>query len=203
MNDFAGHRMLARPFCPKGAALIHSETVLLVDHDVRKVVENHGIFEERVSADEEDRFALFEACKKCRAFGRRGFARQSRDVEAASKNFHSVAIVLIGQNFSRCHEHGLSTFGQNATRTEKRDGRFTGADVALDEAVHWMGLREVREDLVDRFLLVAREFERQKFFERKHPVSAAVGAEGRGAFFFHSYAFAKDEVFEFEKLFVD
>ena len=55
--------------------------------------------------------------------------------------------MLAGENFGRRHERGLAGRLRPRRGGEERDQRLAGADVALQQAQHAVGLRHVGDDV--------------------------------------------------------
>ena len=65
-------------------------------------------------------------------------------------------IMLLGQNLCGCHERGLiSRFNRKKHRCYG-DDCFSGADIALQQTVHWVTRRKVPTNFRDYFHLRTR-----------------------------------------------
>jgi len=93
--------------------------------------------------------------------------RISRRVrECAQRRF-----VLLGEQFGRRHQRALAIALGDGHRCEVGDDCLSTTDVSLEQAVHRMRAREIREDLAERAFLRTR----QREWKRSHG--------GRGALF--------------------
>ena len=71
--------------------------------------------------------------------------------------------MLLGENLGRRHDGDLRAVFHRLQRRKRRNDRLAAADVALQQPLHRIRLREVGFDLRSRALLGARKRERQRF----------------------------------------
>ena len=134
-------------FVHEALALEDAEAMLLVDGDEAEARELDLVFDERVRADDELRFAGADAFESGGFFGGLEAADEQFDaVAAGSENAARGKIVLHGENFGGRHERGLAAVFDGDDGGLERDDRFAAADVALQQAVHRGGLFEVGGD---------------------------------------------------------
>ncbi|MNN22722.1 hypothetical protein D3C81_1360950 [compost metagenome] len=69
--------------------------------------------------------------------------------------------MLFGENLGGCHQRHLVTSLQGLQCRQCGDHCLAGADIALDQAHHWLGLGEVVGDLVGHTLLSTGRLETQ------------------------------------------
>ena len=69
-------------------------------------------------------------------------------------------VVLLGENFRRCHERGLRSRCVGDQCGRDRHDRLAAADLPLQQPVHRPAARHVRRDLLDDAALRARRLER-------------------------------------------
>ena len=77
---------------------------------------------------------------------------------AASASGAMVLRVLARENLGRRHQRGLAAGLDHRGRREQRDDGLAGADIALEQAQHALGLAEIGIDGGDRPALAAGQF---------------------------------------------
>ena len=95
----------------------------------------------------------------------RFFSPPASHVTPMPKRFQprgEFAVVLLGENLGRRHDGDLSVVLDRLQRRERRDDRLAAADVALQQPLHGIGLREIALDLDERLALCARERKRNR-----------------------------------------
>ena len=138
-------------------ALLDAETVLLVDDCNGRVAELEAFLDERVCAHHD--VGAENSLALALARGAREERAAHSELEAEVRNGQKM---LLSEGFGRRHERALAAALDRAQERVERDHRLARADVALQEALHRGGAREVAVDLPDRLLLVRRERERQR-----------------------------------------
>ena len=84
-------------------------------------------------------------------------ARKPGDLDAErAEPTGEFAEVLLGEDFGRRHDRDLPAVLDRLQRGERGDDRLAAADIALQQALHRMGLREIARDFGERALLRAR-----------------------------------------------
>ena len=143
-----GHHQHVRLACVgllhQAEALEDAEAVLLVDDDEAEVVELDLLLDERVGADDE--VALRRGrCGRGRALvGVVERAGEQGDAVVARRALEQLArgeVVLRGKDFRRRHQRGLIAVLDGDEHGLQRDDGLAGADVALQQAAHGLGLR--------------------------------------------------------------
>src|SRR5262245_59786203 len=81
-------------------------------------------------------------------------------------------MVLLGENLGGCHDCNLVPVFDALEGGERSHDRFAAADIALQQALHGMGLREVAAYLGERLVLGGSELERQSCLQRLGQVPA-------------------------------
>ena len=76
---------------------------------------------------------------------------------AASASGAIVLQMLAREDFGRRHQGGLPAGLDHGRGREQRHHGLAGADVALQQPQHALGLRQIGDDVVDRLLLRMRE----------------------------------------------
>ena len=190
-------------FVHEAFALEDAEAVLLVDGDETEARELDLVFDERVGADDELRFASADAFERGLLFG---------VLEAADEEFNSVAagsedaprgkIMLDGKDFGGRHEGGLRGVFDGDDGGLQRDDGFAAADITLKEAVHRRGFFEVGGDFREDAFLRGGRFEGQDALERFADFFFA-DAEGDGVFFARGFAVQREAELVKKKLFED
>ncbi len=148
----------------EGLALLDAEPVLLVDHDQPEVEEPDVVAQQRVRADDDARAARYRAEQGLLAFRRRQLAGEKRRPqprgEVGAERRDDRAEMLRGENLGRREQHRLAARVGDRQHCAQRDQGLARADLALDEAVHGRGAREIRRDLLTDQLLVPGQLER-------------------------------------------
>ena len=126
-NEQVGTRALGT----QGIALAHTEAVLLVDDDKRKMLKRNVIRKDRVGSKEDVELARFQLRMDLLALGRRRGTRQERPGHASLGEQGAGLIgILARQHARRRHNAGLSArIGRDSQRAGG-DGRLAGTDVA-------------------------------------------------------------------------
>ena len=121
--------------------------MLLVDDHQRQAGEAHLVLEQRVGADHH-RAAAGDPFQRGGARLALELAGQPGDVDA--QRFEPAAEVeemLLGEDFRGRHQRHLVAGLQRLQGGQRGDHRLAGADVALHQAQHGFGLRQVVGDL--------------------------------------------------------
>ena len=131
------------------------------------MLELHVRLQELVGPDDEVERPGGEPGERRLDLLRRAEARELRDLhrqlgEAIAEHLE----VLLGEERGRDEHRDLLAVGERDERRAERDLGLAEADVAADEAVHRPARDEVRDDGVDRRLLVGRLLEREAVRER-------------------------------------
>ena len=87
--------------------------------------------------------------------------------------------MLLGEHLGRREQRRLAAGVDDAEHRAQRDQGLAGADLALEQPVHRVGLGEVVLDLGADLALAAGEGERQPLVERREQAPAARCAPGR------------------------
>jgi hypothetical protein len=140
------------------APLLDAEAMLLVDDRDREVRQLDVLLDQRVRADDDRRV-------RAAAHG----PRQQRDADAQlGADRLDGEEVLLGERLRRRHQRALSPGLDRTQERVQRDDRLARADVALQEALHRHGLREIAVELGDRGFLVGRQLERKRGAVARH-----------------------------------
>ena len=136
--------------------LLDAEAVLLVDNRHGEVVEPDSCLDQCMRADDDVGLG-----RKVALSLRRGARQQrARDAERAARLVEREE-VLFRQRLGRRHQRALATRLYRTEQRVQRDDGLARADVALQQALHRDGSREIGVDLGDRTLLVLGQLERQ------------------------------------------
>ncbi|KGS71199.1 hypothetical protein X979_6010 [Burkholderia pseudomallei MSHR7527] len=171
---------------PQREPLLDAEAVLLVDDHEPEPREFDGVLNHRVRADHELRGAERGRLERRALVLRLQAAGEPRDRHAERlEPAAQLARVLLGEDFGGRHQRGLVAGVDRLRGRERRDDRLAAADVALQQALHRVRLREVVRDLRDDALLRGRERKRQRRVQargqRRAVVARAARHRGRGA----------------------
>ena len=132
----------------QGGPLLDAEAVLLVDDGDGEVGELDLLLDERVRADRELRLAARERVPRGRVLLRPQRARQQHDADAElGAETLDREEVLLGERLRRRHQRALAAVLDRAQEGVERDDRLARADVALEQALHRHGAREIGIDL--------------------------------------------------------
>ena len=149
-------------------ALFDAEAVLFVDDDEPDIFELRRRLDERVRAENDrdlarrrllPKFSLFHFRRQvvfveddrfaCRHESDHGLVFRRNIFQKFLERFKMLA----DQDLGRRHENGLETVLGGRDRRDRGDDRFSGADIALEQAVHRFRLCEILDDLPERLLL--------------------------------------------------
>ena len=132
--------------------LVHAEAMLLVDDREREIAERDLLLEQRMGADERDRSRRRRgraSISRALAAASRGRSGSRRACPAASASGAMVVEMLARQDFGRRHQRGLAAGLVTARGGEQRHHGLAGADVALQQPQHALGLGQIGDDLGD------------------------------------------------------
>ena len=167
---------------PQHRALGHAEAVLLVDDRQRQVGEADGVLQQGVRPhdDEGPRRGHLLQDGPARRF-RRGSGQQADPHGAAQgpQQGGDRGEVLFGEDLRGRDERPLAPVVDHARQRRQCDDGLAGADVALQEALHRRGARQVGVDGVDRRALGVGEGEGQRVLEAVAQAAGRGGAGGR------------------------
>ena len=142
----------------EGGPLGHAEAVLLIHDAEAQPLESHPFLDQRMGADDTaDRAARGRREQALPGFAPDG-VRQERDPDLERlQQAPQRQEVLLGQDLRRRHERGLVPRLDGGEDGEGGDDGLARAHVALEEAVHRVGLGHVGADLAPHPLLGGRE----------------------------------------------
>jgi hypothetical protein len=135
----------------KRQALVHAETVLLVDDDEAQIPERHIVLEQRMGAGHDLSLARCDARQDL--FPRLSLlaAREQRDANARRiAELRQGRMVLAREDFGRHHQRALSAALHRRGECQQRHDRLAGAHVTLEEAQHALAGGHVAQDLLQR-----------------------------------------------------
>ena len=162
--------------------MLHAEAVLLVDHDQAEVGRLHALLEHGVGADQQVDAAAHQVEQHPlgvgggRRAGEQLHARAARGVHAQRRQQAGErALVLLGQDRRRHHEHRLAAVLDDRQHRPRRDQGLAGADVALQQPVHRLAARQVGVELREGPQLVGGGRERQAGDEPLHEAARLRG----------------------------
>ena len=167
-NGRGGHyqhmRRNALPaFVPEAGALLHAKTVLLIHDGQSQCPEMHGVFYERMRADEHADASILQAGVNFPAVFYSGVAGKERHPYARGPEvLGHIGKMLLGQDFRRCHETGLVAVSHGDEGTEYRYHGFAGTYVSLQQAVHLVAAAHIVTNFPDHALLRIGELVRQR-----------------------------------------
>ena len=137
-------------------ALVDAEAVLLVDDRQHQVVEDHRFLEQRVGADDDVDRAGCDAVEDVGALAALFAAGEDRGRQAGARGERrDGGEMLAREDFGRRHQGRLAAGLGGARHGEQPDHRLAGADIALQQAQHALGLGEIGMDLGQRLFLRA------------------------------------------------
>ena len=166
-------------------ALMHAEAVLLVDHGEREIAEGDALLEQRMGADG-DRRSRHSPARRARARrpGALLAAGQQGELQPGRLRERRQPLgMLARQDFGRRHQHGLPAGLGGGCHRQQRDHRLAGADIALQQPQHALGLLHVVMDIGDRLALAFGQREGQGG-SRSRVADAPSPAVARPALFF-------------------
>jgi hypothetical protein len=149
-------------FLSQRHALMHAETMLLIDYNEPELVKADAFLEQCVRADDQWRAAVgyrrerFAARRRLLAAGEPGRFQADRPEPVGE-----AAPVLFGEQLGRRHDRGLQPARHRLETGNRGNDSLAGTDVALDETHHRVWRLHVAEDLFRDALLCARQPERQ------------------------------------------
>ena len=146
----------------------HAELVLLVDYDEPEVVEKLIIVEQGVGADDDlGRSGKFEVIRLITVGGAQGGAHAQR-FEPTTEG----EVMLLGEDLGGSHQRGLASGIDGQQHCGHGHEGFTGAYIALQQAVHGFRAAHVGCDFMDRALLGTCQIEGQAVIEGGEQVGA-------------------------------
>ena len=159
------HQKLGARACALGLErepLMHAEAMLLVDDDQAEVFEGDLLLEQRVRADQDVDVARLERVEDLGALASALAAREQRNAQASRRAEAADGLKMLArQQFGRRHQCRLRAGLDRRRHGEERHDRLAAADIALEQAQHAAGAREIGVDLGERAGLRAREREGQ------------------------------------------
>ena len=165
-------------FFGQGGALLHAETVLLVDHGKAEALEAHRLLDQRVRAHDEPRPAAGDALAGRRLFGAGQAPDQELGPEAHGlQQAREGVVVLLGEQLRRRHDRGLVAVLGGEQHREQRHHRLPGPHVAHQQAMHPLGGRHVFGDFPDGVLLVSRQLEGERLLEPRRQLAFELEAD--------------------------
>ena len=169
-------------FVAQRETLLHTEFVLLVDNRQTEFVKADLLLEQRVRADGEQRFAggdMFGGELLVFFFQAAGQPHR-RDAERLQP-VAQLEVMLLGEDFGGRHQRDLIAVLDHLQRGQRSDNGLTAADIAEQQTLHRMRLREVTADLGVGALLRFGQRERQVFYQAcgKLPVWRKDGCKDR------------------------
>ena len=157
------HHQLVRvaALLAQGQALRHAEAVLLVDDSQAQFGEIDTVLDQRMSTDDQLRLSRRRGQLFALGLGLQA-ARQPGHTHAQGlQPVTQFQVVLLGENFSRRHERCLPSCRNRLASSQRGDDGLAGPDIALQQPMHWVWLRQVGPDLGHRPRLRAGQAEGQ------------------------------------------
>ena len=148
-----------RPLDDSKQALMHAEAVLLVDHRKAEIAEHDAVLEQGMGADDDvDR----PGCQ----VGENGLALLAFFASGEDLDTQAGCLgerrdggeVLTGEDFGRGHHRRLRSRLDGVGHGEQRNDGLAGADIALQQPQHAVGLGHVGADFVQRTALRGGQF---------------------------------------------
>src|SRR5260370_9041293 len=169
-------------FVHEALTLEDAEAVMLVNGDETEAGEGDVVFDERVGADDELRFAGANALEDGGFLS--GFQAADEELDAIASFGEDAARgkkMLDGENFRGGHQSSLRVVFDGDHGGLERDDGFAAADVALEETIHRGRLFEVGGDFGQDPFLGGGGLEGGDALERLAE-GVFAGAEGEGVF---------------------
>ncbi|CNU10643.1 Uncharacterised protein [Salmonella enterica subsp. enterica serovar Bovismorbificans] len=156
-------KALLLAFFPQCQPLVDAKAVLLIDNDQRQPVKLHLFLKDSVGAD--NHLHLTAGNSLLLRLTRFTFLLTGQPTHFNAQRFEPVAeiiCVLFSQQFGRRHQRHLLTVGNSAQGGKRRNQRFTGTHVALNQTHHRHIQRHITFDLCYHPRLRAGGFKRQR-----------------------------------------
>ena len=154
-------------------SLLDAEAVLLVHDRKRERAERHLFLNESVGAEHDPGRPRRDPLEHRAALLARLAAGQPGERDAERRDpLGELAEMLLGEDFGRRHHRRLRPVLHRAQAGERRHDGLAAAHVALEQAVHRVGLRQVRADLAPGPHLRAGQLEGKPREHRPHERSA-------------------------------
>ena len=148
--------------CKQASPLRHAEAMLLVHDRQAEAGERHVVLQQGVRADGEVDVAARQGLELAQASRAAATAGEPADTHATALEPCRQRVGMLARQDLGGREHGhLVAGGDRDQRGVGRDGRLPGADVALQQATHRDGLREIGGDLGHDGVLARGERERE------------------------------------------
>jgi hypothetical protein len=150
------------PLVLERQALTHAEAVLLVDDGQAEAGELHLVLDQGMGADRDRRLASADFCDRRILVLLFQAARQPGHFDAQRRQpGGELAVMLLGEDFGRRHQRRLVAGLDRVQHGQRRDDGLAAADIALQQALHRVRLREVGGNLAPGALLGGSEAERK------------------------------------------
>ena len=190
-------------------ALLDAEAVLLVDDDQAEVGEVGLVLLQGMGADDELGFAAHDAALGLALGGGIERAGEQGDLvglagggrDGAAEELARGEVVLRGEDFGGRHQRGLGAVFDGDQRGLHGDDGFAGADVALQQAAHGLGLAHVGDDFAEDAFLRGGGMEGKDLLDGL--ADGGAGGEGGADALAHAAAFEFEAEFEVEELLED
>ncbi len=149
-------------FCRQAQALVHAETMLLVDDRKQQVLVADILLEQRMRADDDLGVTRGDAFENLLALAALGAAGEDLDGNPGfARHLADGGKMLAGQDFGRRHQHRLAAAFDRRQHGDERHDRLAGTDVALQQPQHPVLAGHVVQDVGDRQPLTVRQREGQ------------------------------------------
>ena len=152
---------------PQGQALLHAKAMLLVDDGQAQTRELHLRLDDGMRADDQRRRAAFNGGQHGRALFLLLAASQPCHALATRRQQGGEPVgqlgeVLLGQDLGGRHQRALPAGVDGHAGGQRRHHRLAAAHVALQQAVHGLGARQVGGDFLAHAALRAGQVEGQR-----------------------------------------
>jgi hypothetical protein len=134
--------------------LMHAEAVLLIDHGQREIVEGDVVLKQSVRADDEIDLAGGQRRQNLRSFAPALAAGEDGEADTCGGcERRDGGKMLACQKLGRRHECRLAACFDHGRGGEQSHDRLAGANVAVQQPQHPVGLRKICDNVGDRALL--------------------------------------------------
>ena len=172
----------------KRGTLLNSEAMLLVDHGQAETLELNLVLDQGVRADDEPGAAVANRGERLAPLAGAGGAREQDGADVAPLQVREIGEpeaeqvaagveqrsdrpeMLLCEHLRWRHERGLAAAVRAGQHRRQGDHGLARADVALEQAGHWRGARDLGLDLGERATLCRGEIKGQGLEESAHRV---------------------------------
>jgi hypothetical protein len=159
--------------------LANAKAVLFVDDCYGEVFELHGFLDQSLSPDDQLEGPAGDAGQKFAALRGWQAAEEQAALDAAVfQEFFEGLPVLSREDFCGGHQHGLLTGCDRGQHRINGDGRLSGADIGLQQAVHGLLQFQVTDDILHSGVLAVGHAKIEQSADTRIDASGDINGDG-------------------------